>query len=143
MSMFATFTALGCHTSYMDWHLRTGIIGTTSFLWFLGRTWKEIVVNFCFFQAEDGIRDLTVTGVQTCALPICLARFSCLAAALLVLWPWVATVSLALASIALPAASLERAWAVPLYTSLGIPLGILGLLCFLVRDLFESQEKFS
>src|SRR5688572_32641452 len=28
----------------------------------------------CFyFQAEDGIRDLTVTGVQTCALPIYLA----------------------------------------------------------------------
>src|SRR2546430_12438202 len=27
-----------------------------------------------FFQAEDGIRDLTVTGVQTCALPILLAR---------------------------------------------------------------------
>src|SRR5580692_4189466 len=29
--------------------------------------------DFCFvffFQAEDGIRDLTVTGVQTCALPI-------------------------------------------------------------------------
>src|SRR5690349_24593250 len=25
-----------------------------------------------FFQAEDGIRDLYVTGVQTCALPICL-----------------------------------------------------------------------
>src|SRR5688572_31237732 len=27
------------------------------------------VLHF-FFQAEDGIRDLTVTGVQTCALPI-------------------------------------------------------------------------
>src|SRR5688572_33393432 len=27
------------------------------------------VIDF-FFQAEDGIRDLTVTGVQTCALPI-------------------------------------------------------------------------
>src|SRR2546430_17219911 len=27
---------------------------------------------FFFFQAEDGIRDLTVTGVQTCALPIAL-----------------------------------------------------------------------
>src|SRR5205085_6479043 len=26
--------------------------------------------GFFFFQAEDGIRDLTVTGVQTCALPI-------------------------------------------------------------------------
>src|SRR2546427_1386975 len=29
---------------------------------------------FFFFQAEDGIRDLTVTGVQTCALPICGGR---------------------------------------------------------------------
>src|SRR5256886_5780381 len=31
-----------------------------------------LVTNLCFFffQAEDGIRDLTVTGVQTCALPI-------------------------------------------------------------------------
>src|SRR2546430_6617505 len=27
-------------------------------------------VGRVFFQAEDGIRDLTVTGVQTCALPI-------------------------------------------------------------------------
>src|SRR2546430_9156676 len=30
------------------------------------------VFDFFFFQAEDGIRDLTVTGVQTCALPISL-----------------------------------------------------------------------
>src|SRR2546430_3255183 len=29
-----------------------------------------ILMLFFFFQAEDGIRDLTVTGVQTCALPI-------------------------------------------------------------------------
>src|SRR2546430_3389379 len=29
-----------------------------------------LYVFFFFFQAEDGIRDLTVTGVQTCALPI-------------------------------------------------------------------------
>src|SRR2546430_6626606 len=30
----------------------------------------DVVFFFFFFQAEDGIRDLTVTGVQTCALPI-------------------------------------------------------------------------
>src|SRR5256885_7362640 len=29
------------------------------------------VCVFFFFQAEDGIRDYKVTGVQTCALPIC------------------------------------------------------------------------
>src|SRR5262249_57061879 len=28
----------------------------------------------CFFQAEDGIRDWSVTGVQTCALPILTRR---------------------------------------------------------------------
>src|SRR2546430_11314925 len=34
-------------------------------------TKSEILIFFFFFfQAEDGIRDLTVTGVQTCALPI-------------------------------------------------------------------------
>src|SRR2546429_978513 len=30
------------------------------------------VIFFFFFQAEDGIRDVAVTGVQTCALPICI-----------------------------------------------------------------------
>src|SRR5256885_5957858 len=30
-----------------------------------------IYICFFFFQAEDGIRDYKVTGVQTCALPIC------------------------------------------------------------------------
>src|SRR2546429_9381151 len=29
------------------------------------------VLVYFFFQAEDGIRDVAVTGVQTCALPIC------------------------------------------------------------------------
>src|SRR5256885_8889265 len=39
---------------------------------------KRLVCNynlFFFFQAEDGIRDYKVTGVQTCALPICDASY--------------------------------------------------------------------
>src|SRR5256886_11282333 len=48
------------------------------FLWFGGDNeggkgeGERSLCSFClfFFQAEDGIRDLTVTGVQTCALPI-------------------------------------------------------------------------
>src|SRR3712207_7756985 len=31
---------------------------------------EEFKFYFFFFQAEDGIRDIGVTGVQTCALPI-------------------------------------------------------------------------
>src|SRR5713226_2293279 len=39
------------------------------------RELRTLVLVF-FFQAEDGIRDGRVTGVQTCALPICDGRVS-------------------------------------------------------------------
>src|SRR2546430_5361265 len=39
---------------------------------YVGREFVLYWLFFFFFQAEDGIRDLTVTGVQTCALPISL-----------------------------------------------------------------------
>src|SRR2546429_3381540 len=47
-----------------------------SSVWLVKRTglvevcWNVKVGGFIFFQAEDGIRDVAVTGVQTCALPI-------------------------------------------------------------------------
>src|SRR3989441_12980182 len=38
--------------------------------------WTQLKkASIFFFQAEDGIRDKLVTGVQTCALPICLCNF--------------------------------------------------------------------
>src|SRR5256885_12442262 len=35
----------------------------------------NMVCDCFFFQAEDGIRDYKVTGVQTCALPICMCYY--------------------------------------------------------------------
>src|SRR5205807_7615571 len=35
-----------------------------------GERFQLCISFFCFFQAENGIRDYKVTGVQTCALPI-------------------------------------------------------------------------
>src|SRR2546429_2015166 len=40
-----------------------------------GRADAVCSVSF-FFQAEDGIRDVAVTGVQTCALPISVQHFA-------------------------------------------------------------------
>ena len=37
--------------------------------------YEILVFVVFFFQAEDGIRDYDVTGVQTCALPILEKRF--------------------------------------------------------------------
>src|SRR3989440_2563278 len=68
------------HTAYTDlgkldccvaWSSRSSMLSSCVSLY--------SVFFFCFFfffQAEDGIRDLIVTGVQTCALPIFNARFS-------------------------------------------------------------------
>src|SRR2546421_4109606 len=47
--------------AYMSWSWI--LISSVCFKFF-------ILFFFFFFQAEDGIRDLIVTGVQTCALPI-------------------------------------------------------------------------
>src|SRR2546422_8403205 len=48
---------------------------TESLRWQRLISWKISPTEcvFFFFQAEDGIRDVAVTGVQTCALPISLA----------------------------------------------------------------------
>src|SRR2546430_5200355 len=57
-----------------------GLIASGELLLHVGASLKRVLMGFLvggvpaltlfFFQAEDGIRDLTVTGVQTCALPI-------------------------------------------------------------------------
>src|SRR5439155_17011634 len=53
--------------------------GSQQVVWDLSSTRASCVLSgagalFFFFQAEDGIRDGHVTGVQTCALPIFLPR---------------------------------------------------------------------
>src|SRR5690606_41579637 len=58
------------------WHASTKRYAS---VWLRSRSWAETRCGCCrrirrvllfFFQAEDGIRDFHVTGVQTCALPI-------------------------------------------------------------------------
>src|SRR5437764_2957642 len=46
------------------------MLGVVSIAFFLFPSFHCVSFDFFFFQAEDGIRDTSVTGVQTCALPI-------------------------------------------------------------------------
>src|SRR5947209_13628340 len=48
-------------------------IGVVCFCFKNSRAYAVLSALFFFFQAEDGIRDIGVTGVQTCALPISIA----------------------------------------------------------------------
>ena len=45
MPLFAVYTEFGCHNTYLYWPLRTGIIGTVAFWWFLGRQWKAVLIQ--------------------------------------------------------------------------------------------------
>jgi hypothetical protein len=53
-------------------------------------------------------------------------------------WPWFACLSLSIASVVLPAAVLQRGWAIPLYTSLAIPLVLSIPLVILLAETFDS-----
>ncbi len=45
MPLFAVYTEFGCHNTYLYWPLRTGIIGTIAFWWFLARQWKAVLIQ--------------------------------------------------------------------------------------------------
>lgn len=69
-----------------------------------------------------------------------LTRAACGFAVLAVFWPWIASCGLMLASLVWPASSVQRAWAMPLYTSLGIPLVVLGLLVVCSTDRLQAPS---
>ena len=72
-----------------------------------------------------------------------LARLACGLAILVVFWPWLASCGLMLASLFLPASSVQRAWAAPLYTTLGIPLVVLGLFAVCASDRLKTRTLSS
>src|SRR5260370_12108484 len=63
--MIATFIWIGLLDVY-----RVSMLVVLSVALFLVLIIVLLALFFFFFQAEDGIRDSSVTGVQTCALPI-------------------------------------------------------------------------
>ena len=56
------------------------------------------------------------------------------AAAFIFFWPWLASLVLLAASAIMPPSSVQRAWAVPFWTSLEIPLAVLGVLALCIVD---------
>ena len=69
-----------------------------------------------------------------------LTRLACGLAVLIVFWPWLASCGLMAASLFLPANSVQRAWTLPLYTSLGIPLVVLGLFAACAIDRLKASS---
>jgi hypothetical protein len=69
-----------------------------------------------------------------------LTRLAYVVSGLLVFWPWLATLSLSIAALILPARLVQQAWALPLYTSLGIPLAVLGAAALMLSDFVSFRS---
>ncbi len=61
------------------------------------------------------------------------SRVVCILASAAMLWPWVAALGLTAASLVLSPGAAQRAWTVPLWTSLAIPVTVLAALSFLLN----------
>jgi hypothetical protein len=59
-----------------------------------------------------------------------LSRISLVGAAMIIFWPWLSVIGIAVASPFLPAALLQRVWAIPVYASSAIPVAMFVLLAF-------------
>ena len=69
-----------------------------------------------------------------------LMRLAYVISGLVVFWPWLATLCLTLAALIFPSESVQQGWALPLYTSLGIPLALLGAVALMLPDLVSFSR---
>lgn len=53
MPLFANFTTLGVHNTYLYWSLRTGLLGAIGFFWLMGRMWKSALINYRLAKTEE------------------------------------------------------------------------------------------
>jgi Glycosyltransferase family 87 len=67
-----------------------------------------------------------------------LTRITLLASSLIISWPWLAATGLTVASLFLPAQLVQQAWAVPVWTSLAIPLCVALLLVCGFNDFAQA-----
>jgi glycosyl transferase family 87 len=70
-----------------------------------------------------------------------LSRVSLAIATLIVFWPWLAALGITVAWLFSSADTLQRAWTLPLYTSLAIPLAVFALMAYLFKELWQAEMK--
>jgi hypothetical protein len=95
--------------------------------------YNQVLLLPAVFLIANSWKDLWGRGGPT--------RMACGLGLLVVGWPWLASCGLMLASRFVSPSSLQKAWTVPLYTSLGIPLVVLGLLSLCAGDRLQTSSR--
>jgi hypothetical protein len=131
--------------AFVGWRLRRLPSDSTAFRWMLALTLAVTVMVVPKTAPYNQV--LLVPGIlfllqqwQTLWAKNRLTRMIVLISGFLILWPWLAAVSLTVASVFLPNESVQQAWAVPLYSSIVIPIAVVVLLSLCLREEVADQE---
>jgi hypothetical protein len=115
------------------WHVRRAKETAPEFRWALALILATTLVVIPMFAPYNQLLLLpclmvTVRDFEALWRASALCKFFVVVTAFSVLWPWLASGSLLLAALLLSNEVAQKAWALPLYTSLAIPITILGTL---------------
>jgi len=134
--------------SRVCWRLRRSPSDSTAFVWMLVLTLAVTVMVVP--KAAPYNQVLLLPGIllvvqqgQVLWAENRLTRIIVLISSFLILWPWLAAVSLTAASLFLPAQSVQKAWAVPVYTSFAIPIAVVVLLSLCLSEVAPLESKVS
>jgi hypothetical protein len=131
--------------AFVGWRLRRLPSDCTAFRWMLALTLAVTVMVVPKTAPYNQVP--LVPGIlfllqqwQTLWAKNRLTRIIVLISGFLISWPWLAAVSLTVASVFLPNESVQKAWAVPLYSSIVIPIAAVVLLSLCLREEVADQE---
>jgi hypothetical protein len=134
---------LVCLLIGFTWYRRRAGEGTLEFQWSLALTLATTLAVIPMFAPYNQVLLIPALMVALRAIrPLWkhpLSRFFTVLVAVSVMWPWIASTALAMALLFLPAPVVQRAWTMPLFTSLAIPVVVLGLL-IASRNLLQSPS---
>ena len=115
------------------WQVRRSPEGSPDFQWSLALVLATTLVVIPMFAPYNQLLLVPALMVIVRAIPSLwrryfFTRFLVVVTALSVLWPWLGAMLLVIALLFLPGPVVQRAWALPVYTSLTIPVMVLALL---------------
>jgi hypothetical protein len=115
------------------WRLRNANERTLEFQWSLAFVLATTLLVMPTFAPYNQLflmpgAMLVVHGIRRLQQENAVSRFLLILAGISVLWPWFAAAALVIAAPFLPAGTVQRGWAAPLYTSTVIPIAVAGLL---------------
>jgi hypothetical protein len=135
---------LVCILIYFAWRLRKAATGSLAFCWLLALTLATTLVVIPMFAPYNQVLLVPVAMAIVRIFPRLwqsgrLLRLFVMLTTLSLVWPWISSMVLVVALLFLPGQSVQRAWAVPLFTNFVTPTLMLALVLLARKPMLEAK----